>query len=111
MKAVKINIKPLSVNGAFQGRRFKSKAYIQYSKDVLLMLPKITIPPSPLEVYIKYGFSNKMSDVDNPTKCVIDLCQKKYNFNDRDIYRMVLEKEIVPKGQEFFEFEFKTYVK
>ena len=48
------------------------------------MLPKIDLPPAPYVVEIEYGFSNKAADIDNPTKLVQDLLQKKYNFNDKE---------------------------
>ena len=31
-----------------------------------------------------------------------------YNFNDRDIYKLIVEKKIVAKGFEFIEFEIKS---
>lgn len=104
---MRINIKPLSVNEAWQGKRFKTKKYTKYERDVLLMLPKVKISDVPMALYIKFGFSNKMSDVDNPVKCFVDCLQKKYGFNDRNIYRMVLVKELVKKGDEYIEFEIK----
>lgn len=102
---IKINIKPLSVNECFQGRRFKTKKYKAYEKQVLLMLKPITLPPPPFAVYYEFGFSNKLADIDNPVKALQDILQKKYNFNDKDIYLMTVEKVIVKKGEEYFKFE------
>jgi Holliday junction resolvase RusA-like endonuclease len=101
---MRINIKPLSVNEAWQGKRFKTKKYKQYEKDVLLMLPKVKINDVPMTLAINFGFSNKMSDVDNPVKCFVDCLQKKYGFNDRNIHRMILVKDLVKKGDEYIEF-------
>ena len=38
-------------------------------------------------------------------------CKKKYLFNDKEIYKMVVEKVIVPKGKEYIKFEIKTLTK
>jgi len=108
---MKVNIKPLSVNAAWQGKRFKTKLYKQYEKDLFLILPaKIKIPEGKLAFYIKFGFSNSGSDNDNPLKPLQDVLQKKYNFNDNRIYRTIIEKTIVPKGQEFIDFYFETFI-
>jgi len=42
---IRLNIKPLSVNQAWQGRRFKTHKYHVFERAVLLMLPNITIKP------------------------------------------------------------------
>ena len=65
---VHIDIKPLSVNEAWQGRRFKSKKYEEYQNTLLWLLPKQKIPDSPYEIHFKFGFSNPLSDWDNPVK-------------------------------------------
>ena len=103
----KINIKPLSVNEAWQGKRFKTKKYKQYERDVLLLLPKLKVNDVPMSLTITFGFSNKASDVDNPVKCFVDCLQKKYGFNDRNIYRLILIKELVKKGDEYIDFSVK----
>jgi len=103
----KINKIPMSVNVAWQGKRYKSKQYIAYEKEMLFILPKIKIPSPPLEIYLHFGFSNKKSDIDNPVKPILDIMQKKYNFNDSDIYALNLKKSIVSKGNEFIAFEIK----
>jgi Holliday junction resolvase RusA-like endonuclease len=101
----KINIKPLSVNQCWQGRRFKTKLYKQYESDVLFMLPKIEIPKGELCVKLYLGLSNKLNDIDNSIKPFLDILQKKYGFNDKDIYQLHVYKLIVPKGNEFIQFE------
>ena len=101
----KIDILPLSVNKAWQGQRFKTKNYIKYQRDLLLLLPKITIPKPPYSVYYEFGFSNKSSDYDNPIKQFQDILCKKYHFNDSLIFRAVISKKIVKKGCEYIIFE------
>jgi Holliday junction resolvase RusA-like endonuclease len=101
---IKICIKPLSVNQAWQGQRFKTPAYKKYEKDVLNMLPPLTVPDGALRLIICVGFSNKASDIDNVEKPFIDILQKKYKFDDKWIYQKITTKFIVKKGDEFIEF-------
>ena len=103
----KINIKPLSVNEAWQGRRFKTPKYNRYINDILLTLPKLDLQFDKIQLDLKFGLSNKNADIDNPVKCFVDCLQKKYGFNDRLIYKMVVEKIDVKKGDEFIEFKIK----
>jgi len=102
---INLNIKPLSVNKAWQGKRFKTPEYKKYEIQVLRLLPDIEIKEFK-RLKITYGFSNMMSDIDNPTKLVLDLLQKKYNVNDRDLIYLVLHKEKTKKGEEFIEIDF-----
>jgi len=102
----KIKIKPLSVNVCWQGRRFKSDNYKVYEQELLMLLPKIVISSQKkLNLYIKVGYSNKNSDIDNFLKPFLDILQKKYGFNDSKIYKLLVEKEDVKKGNEFIEWE------
>ncbi len=106
----KLKVVPLSVNRAFQGRRFKTVEYKKYEELCLSLLPNIKIPDKPLEVKYVFGFSNKLSDLGNPEKLITDILCKKYGFNDKEIFKMTLVKEIVKKGQEYIEFEIMHYV-
>lgn len=104
----KINIKPLSVNLAWQGKRFKTPEYTKYEQKVLRLLNSKLLPTPPYKLNIEYGFSNKASDIDNPTKLILDILQKKYKFDDKEIYELNLIKKIVKKGNEYFEFNLKS---
>jgi Holliday junction resolvase RusA-like endonuclease len=98
----KLNQKPLSVNLAWQGKRFKTPAYKEYEKEMLLMMPKAKIETDQmLRVEFFFGFSNAASDLDNPVKLLMDIAQKKYGFNDKMVYEMNVRKCIVKKGEEF----------
>ena len=101
---MKLDIKPLSVNEAYRGRRFKTKKYTQYKKDLLLMLPNLTIPEGMLSLNITWGFSSAGSDIDNPCKPFIDCLQAKYGFNDNSVSLLHLERVKVKKGYEFIDF-------
>lgn len=107
---MKINIKPLSVNQCWQGKRFKTPKYKAYEKELLLLLPSnYKVPLKPLKITLKFGFSSKLSDWDNPIKPFQDILQKKYNFNDSLIYKAIVTKEIVPKGKEYIYFKIENY--
>lgn len=109
MTFARIKIKALSVNSGFQGRRFKNRAYKDYEEAVLYLLPrKLEIPPGRLELDLRVGLSSKNADVDNCTKFFTDILCKRYGFNDKRIWRLVIEREEVKKGSEFIEFLIKS---
>ena len=103
---IEIKIKPLSINGAFKGRRFKTPDYTSYETELYHLLPKIKVPEGKLALRVEVGYSNKMSDIDNFLKPFIDVMQKKYDFNDNMIYRLVIDKKITKKKEEYIKFEF-----
>jgi len=105
-----VNIKPLSVNQAWKGKRYKTKDYNTFEKNCLFLLPKLQVPKKgPYEVYYRFGFSSRNSDLGNPEKLISDILCKKYGIDDRYIEKMTLVKEIVEKGKEYFAFEIKTF--
>jgi Holliday junction resolvase RusA-like endonuclease len=98
----KLNEKPLSVNEAWQGKRFKTEEYKNYERTISFMLPKAEIDPKEmLRIEFFFGFSNKASDLDNPVKLLIDIAQKKYGFNDKNVFELNVRKCLVKKGEEF----------
>lgn len=104
MISFKLNEKPLSVNEAWQGKRFKTPAYKRYQDAMLLLMPKGKINPEQmLRIEFFFGFSNKASDLDNPVKLLLDIAQKKYGFNDKNVYELNVRKCIVKKGEEFIQ--------
>lgn len=105
---IKIPIKTLSQNRAWQGKRFKSKMYKVYEIAVMSMLPKMKVPEGKLKINFEFGFSRAACDIDNPTKIICDLLQKKYGFNDSSIYEMNLKKVIVKKDSEYFSFKIES---
>jgi Holliday junction resolvase RusA-like endonuclease len=99
----------LSVNKAWQGKRFKTPEYTAYEKEVLLKLQPYDLSKSkePIELSMVVGLSNMASDIDNVVKPFVDILQKKYGFNDKYIFRLIVEKKLVLKGAEFIEFYIK----
>ena len=111
MNNIYISVKPLSVNDAWQGKRFKSPKYKQYEKIILALLPNDIYIQSKkkLSIHIDYFFSNSASDIDNPTKMILDILSKKYNFNDNLVYRLELQKAVVAKEKEWFYIQIRYY--
>ena len=99
MIEINLKVKPLSVNQAWKGRRFKTDKYKDYERLVLRELPDLEIVNF-TELHLTFGMS-KLSDIDNPAKLIIDLLQKKYNVNDRSLMKLVIIKDIVKKGNEY----------
>lgn len=102
--AQRIEVKPMSVNAAWEGRRVKTDEYKAYEQGVLSMLLENNIPEPPYRITLIFGVSNPASDIDNPVKLFIDILQKKYKFNDKEIYEMLVKKVIVGKRREYCEF-------
>lgn len=103
-----INIKPLSVNEAWQGKRFKTQKYKDYELELYYQLPVAEIITNkPLELEIEVGFSNRASDLSNIIKPLEDILCKKYNIDDRWNYKIVMSKKIVKKGKEYIKIDIK----
>ena len=107
----RVEVKPLSVNSVWKGKRFKTDTYKDYEYKLLFMLPRIKLPEPPYEIFFWFGFSSTLSDWDNPIKPLQDVLSKKYKFNDKLIKKGGAEIELVEKGKEYFEFEIRTYLK
>ena len=104
----KINLKPLSVNEAWKGRRFKTEKYQEYRENLLNLLPKIKLPAPPYKMFFEWGFSSTLSDYDNAIKNTQDIICEKYKINDKMIFHGEQIKKIVPKGKEYFIFNLTT---
>lgn len=92
---IKIPVKPLSVNKAWAGRRFKSTYYKDFENDVCNFLPfaKKTITEE-CEVHYTFFVKNyKMTDIDNLIKTIQDIIIKRgYIKDDRQIVYLLAEK-------------------
>ena len=102
---IQIHRKPMSVNEAWQGRRYKSKAYKNYEKEVMLLLPnEYKIPETgDLAIRIEAGLSKK-ADLDNVCKPILDILEKMYGCNDKRFMEITLVKKIIKKGEGYFNF-------
>lgn len=98
-------IKLLSVNECWCGRRFKTPAYKAYEAELLYTLPKRHISKdTPLKLEIEAGFSSKNSDLSNIIKPFEDILCKKYGIDDRWNFEINMKKKIVKKGEEYIKF-------
>lgn len=107
---IRINIKPLSVNALYRGRRYKTKAYEEYERAVFFSLPKMKVPDGPIYLQIEAGMSNRRADLSNVIKGFEDLLGKKYGFNDNRVFKILMEKRIVGKGEEYVAFKIESAV-
>ncbi len=56
MPEIQMNIKPLSVNECWQGRRYKTDKYRSYEKQLLYTLPEINMPGPPIVSPLSSGY-------------------------------------------------------
>lgn len=114
---LEIPIKPLSVNLAWQGKRFKTKAYKQYEKDIFRLIPQgqydMKCKDEIYVVYVFYFSAYALSDNVNPEKLITDiLVKRQYLKDDRYVKGTVCFKEPCAKGHEKIDvyiFENKTH--
>lgn len=109
VRMIEINEKPLSVNKAWLGRKRKSKDYRMYEVNMLEALPDLEIPEGKLKLTIHVYYSSRASDIDNCLKPFIDILQKRYDFDDKWIYKLHVEKFVVKRGFEKICFEVELY--
>jgi Holliday junction resolvase RusA-like endonuclease len=102
---MKINIKPLSLNQAYRGRRFSTRELADYKLYIWANLPPRSDLIGKLAVSYIFGVSNSNTDADNLIKCFQDALAEAYGFNDNQIYEWQIKKVIVPKGKEFVDFQ------
>lgn len=103
---IRIDYKPLSINEAYTGRRFKTALYKAFSKGVTLMLRPQKLPDPPYKITLIFGQSNiEFADWDGPVKNFQDVLCKKLGINDRLIYKGDAEKVFTPKGKEFIMYK------
>lgn len=106
----KIDYKPLSVNEAYTGQRFKTDTYRSFAKAVTLMIRPVKLPESPYKITLVFGVSNIGADFDNPIKPYIDVLAKKMRFNDKLIFKGDIEKVQTKKGEEFIMWKLEHHV-
>lgn len=99
----KILVKPMSVNTAYTGRRFKTAKYREYCKDVRSKLLNVTLKPGKYHVSYEFGISER-SDGDNPVKPFQDILSEKFGFNDKNIMEWSIKKVVVSKGEEYIRY-------
>ena len=74
-----VKIKALSINEAWQGRRYRTAKYTKFVEDmsiILLTKKKPPIPSGPFSIHYKFHVSNMQTDVDNLIKAFQDVLFK-----------------------------------
>lgn len=100
---LKLDIKPLSVNAVWQGKRFKTPAYLRYERDALMLLPRKN-NKSKQPLIVKYVFyltkrQYSLSDVGNFEKPLTDILVKSgVIYDDRYIVKITMEKRLSDKS-------------
>ena len=92
---------PLSVNQAFQGRRFKTQKYNDWLENGLWLLKKLggsTHHHKPYNIEITLLMSRLM-DIDNPIKMILDLLKKAGIIEDDRYVDTLFIKKIVSKNK------------
>lgn len=107
---IEIHAKPLSINKAFQGRRFKTPECKQYEDLLWYLLPKREMIKGMVRIDYRFFLTNhKMQDSDNLIKVLQDMLVKKgYIEDDRLIYYHTVAK-IPSKGVNKIQIEIKSY--
>lgn len=93
--SLKIDIKPISINASFQGRRFKTSLCNDYEKELWVLLPKKPMIKGEVEIWFDFFLVNyAKTDISNLVKVTEDILVKKGYFeDDRKIVKMHLSKE------------------
>lgn len=105
---ITLDTRPLSVNQAWQGRRYKTKAYKQYERDISFLIPgKYKHNPLSGKLKVSYRWHlthHATTDFDNPIKPIQDILQKNGVIeDDRFIYEANIEK--IPSDENYVEIE------
>ena len=91
---------PLSVNQAFQGRRFKTQKYNDWLDNGLWLLKKAGggtyRKPYNIEITL---FMARLMDIDNPIKMILDLLKKAGVIEDDRYVDTLFIKKIVSKNK------------
>ncbi len=102
-----IELKPISINEAFQGKRFKTKKCKDFENDFMLLAPKRKMIKGRVEVKYKFYMKNhSRADYDNVIKVVQDLIVEcGYIEDDRKIYKATIYK--IPSDKDYMDIKIK----
>ena len=101
---LKLDVKPLSANKMFYRNKNKTVEYREYQEEILEELRGVEwdFGLAPVTFIIKVGLSSKVADLDNVLKPLFDTFQSIFeDFNDKMVFRIEAEKELVEKGKEY----------
>jgi len=106
---IEIPLRPVSVNEAWQGRRFKTEIYKIFCEQFYLIAPKKKMIKGIVQIEYRFYMKNhKMADYDNVIKTTQDMLVKcGYIEDDRKIYKATQYK--IPSEEDKIEVEIKKY--
>jgi Holliday junction resolvase RusA-like endonuclease len=106
---ISIPLRAISINEAYQGRRFKTKKCNDYCKDFLKVAPKKNKLKGIVEIEFKFFIkSHGKADYDNLIKITQDLLVEcGYVEDDRKIYKATIYK--IPAKEEKIEISILPY--
>lgn len=103
--------KALSTNKLYLGRKIRTKEYETFRKGVLTYLAenytKDVDLSGNLVLSLETGFSSPLADLSNSIKGAEDVVAEYFNFNDRHIVSINMDKYLVPKGEEYIKLTIK----
>ena len=111
---ITLNLKPVSTNKIWQGKRWMSKEGAQFKKDCITLLRAKQVKLKPLEqgdmsIHFRFGLSRDM-DTSNCIKLVEDCIALALGVDDIRFRGMTATKERVEKGHEFIAVEITDYL-
>jgi Holliday junction resolvase RusA-like endonuclease len=112
-KIIRMDIKPVSVNACWQGRRFKTDDYKKYERDASLILSCVPreefSQTGKIELNIKFYFQRVWNkDLDNFLKPLLDILTKnRLIADDRFIAKLTVEK--MQSASDYIEIQIKEY--
>ena len=109
----RFNFKPLSANDMFYRAKQLKTGYREWRVAVYEDIDRGYKWPFAKEAHLTFnvmvGLSSKLADVDNCIKPLLDTFQYLFDFNDRFVFKVIIEKEYVKKGQEYFDVTVEEY--
>ena len=103
---MRFQTKPLSANKMFYRNKNKTVEYRAYQDEIRdqLMGTEWEFGSDQVTFEVTAGFSNRAADLDNCIKPFLDTYQNIYKeFNDNKVYKIILTKDIVQKGEEYLD--------
>ncbi len=97
-KEYEIDINPLSINGAWVGRRFKTPKYKKWTEYMLWLLKSVKPQEKPYRIEIDLYIAMLM-DIDNPIKPILDTLTKSGVIEDDRYIEKLTIRKIVSKDK------------
>lgn len=98
----------------YRNKAIKQIKYVQYQNELRDELQGVEWPfedKDLLEFKIIAGVSNKMADLDNVVKPLLDTYQGIFEkFNDNKVYHITLDKHITNKGKEYLHVRVERWI-